>query len=351
MSAIISWHHGWDTLTTVWRLLAHRPGAESEGVATCTLDREARIRYLLGATVQPMYLSDAMLSANLLRAEREVAVQALAFQERETIRITANQDQYTLSSDYVTSWALHLAPFTAGLRLYDSASVAWYLVVSPAGDASFTATIPPVVLGTGTPTSLRLTDELGTFRYISPSTGGVITISTSAPAGTQVTSTVLTRDAYGSGWNFTVTSASQLVPTRGGSGTLSGANLEPRALVYVDPRSFERLDPVATSTTPLYYTVYASKQLRVSPVPTITTDMVHYYFSDGLLDCDFPPQFEQEAIWYAIRLALLQRGHASGVAAAQKMVSLGLERLGPRYFPRRDTLENYTLPSYPRLAP
>ena len=121
--------------------------------------------------------------------------------------------------------------------------------------------------------------------------------------------------------------------------------MEPKALVYVDPRAFEHLDPRDTSAAPLYYTVYPSKQLRVYPVPNAVYDLVHYYFGDGLTDCDVPKQFEQESVWLAVRLAMLRRGQQSGVLAAGQMARMGLQRLGSRYLPRHDSLDAYVMPS------
>ena len=349
--AFLSWDYFWGAMTAIHREWPHQPGAATDvGVATCTLDREAQMRFLLGRQSSRLWLSGAALSTFLTRGERDVALQALAFQRRETIRLVSGDDSYTLATDYVTSWAMHRGLFAAGLRLYDTSAVAWYLVVSAAGDASFTATAPPVVLGTGTPTSLRLTDELATLRYISPSTSGAILIATTPPAGTVLTSAVELRDGYGTPWYPTVTSAPLLVPAHTGTATLSAAAVEPKALVYVDPRAFEHLDPRDASAAPVYYTVYPSKQLRVYPVPNATYDIVHYYFGDGLTNCDVPKQFEQESIWLAVRLAMLRRGQQSGVLAAGQMARMGLQRLGPRYLPRFDSLDAYVMPSGRRPA-
>lgn len=326
-------------------------GCVAVGTATVLLDdicireRTTIALWLLGRNLARLQYSPVMIENNLLRGQRDVAVQALAFHERATQRLSPGVDAYSLPTDYITTWALHVAQFSVGLRIYDASGMAWYLIVSAAGDASFTALSPSLVLGSAqTIQGLQLTDSGSNIWYISPSVAGAVLISASNPGGAIQTSPVQLRDVYGSPWYLTVTTTPTLVPTATGTAVVSGADYEPKAMLYTDPVAFERLDPRLISPFPLYYTVYPNKQMRLYPTPTAVYDLVHYYFGDGLLGCDVPEEFSMEIIWHAVALAKRHRRHLGGHKAALEAQRLGMERLAPLFFPGHDSLDNYPLP-------
>ncbi len=286
-----------------------------------------------------------VLQTRLARSLAELAEQAQVLEKRVPLTLPVGVRTLTVPSDHLQTFALVRGTFRVSLRLRDSGGVSWWLTVSTTGDLSFTSTAPVgTILRTTAPAdALRLVDSTAVSWYLFPTVTGDVDVSTSAPSGTIETRTVQLRDAWGTPWTLSVSTTGDLTASTTGSATLVAVAPVLTPLVRLQPEGLQHVDPPRAPGPPRYWSLEGST-LVLDPVPDATYEAEHWYYTTDpdLADASW----DTPMLLHALGQLLPQ---SQGWAAAQQV--LGWADLETAHLARmqasdeRDALEEVIQPT------
>ncbi len=222
----------------------------------------------------------AVLQTRLARSLAELAEQAQGLEKRVALTVTAGTRTVAVPSDHLQTFALVRGTFRVSLRLRDSSGVAWWLTMSTTGDLTCTSTAPvgSVLLRSAPAEALRLLDSTSTAWYLFPSVTGDVTISSASPGGTIETRTVQLRDAWGTPWYLTVSPTGDLTTATTGSATLRSPAPSLVPLVRLEAEGLQHVDPPRAAGPPRYWTLEGA-YLVFDPVPDADYELEHWYYT------------------------------------------------------------------------
>jgi len=302
------------------------------------------LQRLLGDTRQHTWPS-RVLQTRLARSLAELAEQAQCLEKHVALTLPAGTRTLSVPSDHLQTFALVRGTFRVALRLRDSTAVSWWLTVSTTGDLTCTSTAPvgTALRPTAPADALRLVDSTSTAWYLFPLVTGVLDVSTSAPSGTIETRTVQLRDAWGTPWYLTVSTTGDLTASTTGSATLASAAPVLVPLVRLEPEGLQHVDPPRAPGPPRYWSLEGST-LVLDPVPDQTYEAEHWYYTTDPDMAD--ASWDTPMVLHALGQLLPQ---SQGWAAAQQV--LGWADLETAHLARltasdeRDALEELIQPT------